>query len=122
MESTNLNGIEAGILEQFGIRVRKKNGVFINSNGYKTVKTDRKNIKPLSDKIICVHTLIAWLKNNQQTIEQSREEYSNNSLETHHKNGNKLDNHPCNIIGFLTRVEHNKLNYFLSVKQDFEVI
>ena len=112
---TELNNIEAGILREHGIKIRNTHGVFINSNGYKTIKTSRQNIKPLSDKIICIHTLIAWLKREDISISIAREEYTNLNLETHHKDGNKLNNLPCNIMGFLPREQHNKLNYLLSL-------
>jgi hypothetical protein len=122
MEYVELNEIEKQVLSKFGIRIRTKHGVFINSNGYKTVKTSRNNIKPLSDKIICIQTLFAWLKEYQEknlfegSILESRTLYTNKKLETHHKDGNKLNNLPCNIIGFLDRHDHNKLNYLLSLK------
>ena len=40
--------------------------------------------------------------------------YKTFKLETHHNNGNKLDNRMENLTGFLTRTEHNKLNYELT--------
>jgi hypothetical protein len=116
MEYVELNEIENGILREKGIKIRAKHGIFINSNGYKTIKTARQNIKPLSDKIICLHTLFAWLKvKEDSSIETARNLYTTLKLETHHKDGNKLNNLPCNIIGFLDRHEHNKLNYLLSL-------
>jgi len=113
---------EKQVLDYLGIQIRKTKGVFINSSGYLTIKTSRKNIPALSDKIICIHTLFAWVKTRVQNSDESleyritenRKMYKENKLETHHKDGNKLNNNPENIIGFLTRYEHNKLNFELT--------
>ena len=113
---------EADVLEKLGIKYRKTKGTFINSSGYLTIKTSRKNVPALSDKIVCVHTLFAWLKQRyvdtdeplNYRIRKNRELYKTFKLETHHNNGNKLDNRMENLTGFLTRTEHNKLNYELT--------
>jgi len=119
MESVKLTKYEQNTLNRYGIAVRRTNAVFINSNGYKTIKTKRQNIPALSDKIICLHTLFAMckqvknLENFSEEMAIFRKMYREKKLETHHKDGNKLNNELSNLIGFLTHREHQLLDFKL---------
>lgn len=114
METTNLNPQEANDLHRAGILIRATNGIFINSSGYKTIKTKRQS-SVLPDKIVNVHKVLGLLKCVDlgliESIQKGFEITKKYKLETHHKNGNKEDNRIENIEPFLTRYQHNVLNY-----------
>jgi len=125
MEQTTLTQNERQviqpIIEETGI-VLYLNRPFINSTGYKTLRTSRKSAM-IPDSMVCLHTLIGWYKvykNQQYTLKMSFAEVikiaQRYKLETHHKDGNKTYNAITNIEPFLTRYQHNNLNYHLSLK------
>jgi len=110
---TTLTTHESTLLDSYNVRIRKTKGVFINSSGYKTLKTTRNNIPCLSDKIVCIHTLISWYESGKD-IADCRHIYKTCKLQTHHIDGNKLNNNIHNLHGFITKWEHNKLEYALN--------
>jgi len=78
-------------LEQHNIRIRNKNSYIISDKRIK-VKLDRRNIKPLSDKIRGLHQLITVIKLSEkhnipyEIILDLMDKNHSNPIEVHHNN------------------------------------
>ena len=94
------------LLESFNI---KWYSAFINCNGYIYLRLHRKNWFKAHQQIGLAKLLA--IINSPYTILEGLKLYALYKYETHHLNGNPLDNRLDNIIGFLTRLKHNQANH-----------